>query len=272
LNTDAALLEAGVRPDDKVCYHAGVHSLEADNLESHPELDGRCKSLAYGLAKSQNAIIGRLAHDHLDPQKLEHLARAFGFGAAPPFALPVASSSMTVPTDALGFARTAAGFWNTTLSPLHGAYLAATIARGGEAPSLKLIDRILDGEGRTLPVPEAAPPHRALDEHTAHTLARMMIGTTEWGSARSAFHDATTSHRLLGRVKVAGKTGSLNAHDPFLAYSWFVGFAPADRPRIAFAVLLGRDEDDAVKAADVARALVASWLTTARAASLVAAR
>ena len=76
LVTSAALLGEGVTPATRVCYHGGVHSVEADNLEDHPELDGRCKSLGYGLAKSQNAILARLAHDHLDPVKLERGARA----------------------------------------------------------------------------------------------------------------------------------------------------------------------------------------------------
>src|SRR6185312_12619059 len=124
LVTTAALLEAGVTPEEKVCYHGGVHSLEADNLEDHPELDGRCKSLAYGLAKSQNAILGRLASDYLEPQVLSRKAQAFGFGGAPAFELPVASSTVAVPAESLAFARTAAGFWNTSLSPLHGALIA----------------------------------------------------------------------------------------------------------------------------------------------------
>jgi cell division protein FtsI/penicillin-binding protein 2 len=44
----------------------------------------------------------------------------------------------------------------------------------------------------------------------------------------------------LPGVQVAGKTGSLDRKEgPFLAYSWFVGFAPAERPEVAVAVLLG---------------------------------
>ena len=272
LVTSAALLAAGVQPNERVCYHAGVHSLEADNLEDHPELDQRCKSFAYGLAKSQNAIVGRLAHDHLDADSLTRMARALGFGSAPSFALPVQPSLLEVPggDDPLAFARVAAGFWNTTLSPLHGAMLAATLARGGVTPPVKLIERLFDGDGRPQPVPAAAPATRVLDEHIAHVVGRMMIGTTEWGSARGAFHEG--NRRALGRVRVAGKTGSLNRAEPFTAYSWFVGFAPAEAPRVAFAVLLGRDEDNDVKAAQVARALVASWLTSTRGTSAVARR
>ena len=258
LVTTAALLDAGVKPDTKVCYHAGTHSIEADNLEVAPALDDRCRNLAYGLAKSQNAILGRLAHDYLNPQTLDEHARALGFGAAPAFALPAAPSALAIPVEPLAFARTAAGFWHTTLSPLHGALLAATIARGGEMPGLRWVERVTDAGGREQPLPAVAAPHRALNAETAATLGRMMINTTEWGSATRAFHDG--KRRILGHVRVAGKTGTLNGDDPALLYSWFVGFAPADDPKVAFAVLLARGDESEVKAAEVARALVGSWL------------
>ena len=38
-------------------------------------------------------------------------------------------SAARFPDDTLGVARTAAGFWNTTLSPMHAVWLAGTIAR-----------------------------------------------------------------------------------------------------------------------------------------------
>lgn len=270
LVTTAALLDGGLPPATQVCYHGGVHSVEADNLADRPELDERCRSLGYGLAKSQNAIIARLAHDHLDPVRLERAARAFGFGEPLPFDLPASTSTLTLPSDGLAFARVAAGFWHSSLSPLHGALLAATIARDGEMPVARLVERIVDGEGRVRPVTPTATPRRALAPETARTLARMMIGTTEWGSANHAFHDPTTHRRRLEGVRVAGKTGTLS--DDKFAYSWFVGFAPADHPQVAFAVLLGRADEDSLRAADVARAMVAVWLTTEKTPALVARR
>jgi cell division protein FtsI/penicillin-binding protein 2 len=274
LVTSAALLGEGVTPATRVCYHGGVHSVEADNLEDHPELDGRCKSLGYGLAKSQNAILARLAHDHLDPVKLERTARALGFGEPPAFELPTTASTLALPSDPLEFARVAAGFWNSNLSALHGALLAATIARGGEMPSLHIVDRVVDGSGRPQALPARAAPHRAIPADIAEELGRMMVGTTEWGSANRAFRDRATGRRRLEGVRVAGKTGTLTGHDDSgLAYSWFVGFAPADHPQVAFAVLLGRADEADVRAAEVARALLATWMTAGdRAPAFVATR
>ncbi|MDB4965266.1 MAG: penicillin-binding protein transpeptidase [Myxococcales bacterium] len=258
LVTATALVEHGVRPDTRVCYHDGVHSVEDSNLRSMPRLDGACATLAYGLAKSQNAIIARLAHDHLDADALTKAAQAFGFGTALPFALPVEASQAHVPVGGLPFARTAAGFWNTTLSPLHGAYLAATLARGGVTPPLRLIDRVVDREGNAVR-PAAAPERRVVSEAAARAVGRMMVGTTEFGTARLGFRDKRTNRPLLPGIAVAGKTGSLDRKDPYVSYSWFVGFAPAERPEVAVAVLLGNGPSWHVKAHQVAREVLTSY-------------
>ena len=258
LVTATALLERGVTPDTRVCYHDGVHSVEDSNLRPNPRLDDACNTLAFGLAKSQNAIIARLAHDHLDAGALGRVAHALGFGARLPFDVAVEPSQAHLPDGALPFARTAAGFWNTTLSPLHGAWLAATLARGGVTPPLRLIDRLVERDGKSLR-PPAAPERRVVSEEAARAVGHMMVGTTEFGTARLGFRDKRTNRPLLPGITVAGKTGSLDRKDPYLSYSWFVGFAPAERPEVAVAVLLGNGADWHVKAHQVAREVLGSY-------------
>jgi len=271
LVTAAALVGEGVDPTTKVCYHDGIHSVESSNLVAHRRWDTSCQSLAYGLAKSQNAILARLAHDHLDPLGLERIARGLGFGASVPFELPVRRSELAVPRgDALGFARTAAGFWNTTMSPLHGAALAAVFARGGVTAPVRLIERIVgsDGDERHVNVPTE---RRVLPAAVARAVGQMMVGTTEFGTARLGFHDRRGKPLLPG-VAVAGKTGTLNrkiscppaevgcAGDT-LTYSWFVGYAPADHPTHAFAVLLGNGADWKKKAHQVTAEMLRTLVT-----------
>ena len=63
-----------------MCYHGGLHAVDASHLGPRPRLDRDCQTLAFGVAKSQNAILARLAHDHLDAASLGGAARALGFG------------------------------------------------------------------------------------------------------------------------------------------------------------------------------------------------
>src|SRR5262249_20300246 len=97
-------------------------------------------------------------------------------------------------------------------------------------------------------------PRGVMGPVAARRLAAMMVGTTRAGTARGAFHDG--AGRLLLPFDVAGKTGTLTRHEPYLAYSWFVGFAPAHNPQVAFAVLVGNHEDWTVRAPQLARKLL----------------
>jgi cell division protein FtsI/penicillin-binding protein 2 len=215
-----------------------MHAIERVHLVTIPRLDRDCETLAYAIAHSQNAIIAKLAHRFLDPSLLERYARAFGFGEDIPFPRPLGPSIARIPADPLEFARTAAGFWNTSLSPLHAALLANAIAAGG-----------------WFATPGVVEPRRIMTLGAAQALARMMVGTTREGTARLGFHDAA-GHPLVP-YDVAGKTGSLSRGDPYLGYSWFVGFAPAERPQLALAVLVGNDQHRRVRAHVLAGKLLA---------------
>jgi hypothetical protein len=54
-------------------------------------------------------------------------------------------------------------------------------------------------------------------------------------------------------MEIAGKTGSLSRDNPYRAYSWWVGFAPADAPVIALAALVVNSPRWRIKASFLAR-------------------
>jgi cell division protein FtsI/penicillin-binding protein 2 len=113
-----------------------------------------------------------------------------------------------------------------------------------------------------------------LEPTVAAEVGRMMRLTTSMGTARRSFHDRRGNPTLP--IEVAGKTGTLfyrgRPSDPslpaaipggdHLGYSWFVGFAPADKPTIAFAILLGNPAAWQLRAHSVARQVVADYLAT----------
>src|SRR5262245_23561505 len=74
LVTASALLTSGYNADDKVCYHGGVRSVMESNLSDHKR-DNACETLGFGVAHSNNAILGKLAYQKLEPTKLDHAAR-----------------------------------------------------------------------------------------------------------------------------------------------------------------------------------------------------
>jgi peptidoglycan glycosyltransferase len=228
--TAAALLERGVGPDDEVCYHGGRHRLQPRLLADDPRRDRRCLSLASAFGHSTNVVFAKLADRGLDAAALRATAHRFLFDAEIPFPVAVERSTADIPEDPFGFANAAAGFGAVRLSPLHAALLGSIVANGGVEVPPVLVD---DVEGGSLPA--AAPATRVVDEVVAAKLAAMMRNTVAEGTARRAFRRAG---RALRGVEVAGKTGSLADPSPYRDYSWFVGFAPAEKPEVVVATVI----------------------------------
>jgi len=257
LVTASALLSRGVSPEATVCYHGGFHGLTREHITDNAKLDQSCRSLSFAIAKSVNPIMGKLALRHLSPRDQEDWAYRFGFNRPIPFELPVQPSKAVIPTGDLERARVAAGFWKTQASVLHGAMIAGVAATGGRLLWPTIVESARDQSGRELdlPVPE---PERVMSKGLAEKLATMMVSTTTMGTARKGFH-GRKGEALLPGIDVGGKTGSLSRENPFLHYSWFVGFAPAKAPRVAFAVLLGNPAKWRIKAHTAARVMLSQY-------------
>lgn len=251
--TAAALVDAGVSPKKRVCFHGGVRSVMASNLRDNRRRDRRCETLGYAIARSQNALIGKLAHKHLDRGRLDKFARAFGMGASVPFCADNGVGRFTLPEDDLGFAQVAAGFWKTELSALGGAVVANTVASGGMAVEPRLVRAIIDEHGNRHEV-AAATPTRAIDAGIAAAVDRMMAQTIDRGTAYKGFHDRK-GRRFLADLRVAGKTGTLTrGGSKYLQYSWFVGYATSERaPATVISVVLGNPAQWHLKAHTAAR-------------------
>ena len=65
-----------------------------------------------------------------------------------------------------------------------------------------------------------------------------MRETVTAGTARRVFRRVAAP---LRGVRVAGKTGSLADASPYRDYSWFVGYAPAEKPEVAVATVVVND-------------------------------
>jgi cell division protein FtsI/penicillin-binding protein 2 len=252
--TAAALLEAGVDPEREVCFHGGMHRLLEKNLVDDPRRDGRCASMALAMGKSLNAVFGKLAERDLDPTRLRSMADRFFFNHPLPFVAEASEgaglvSPATIPDEPFAFGQTAAGFGKVFLSPLHGAVLAGIVGNGGVAAAPRLVNAVWT-DGTRQPEP-AAHAERVIPENIAAELGQMMRLTVSEGTARKAFR--VGRRWALGDVPVAGKTGTLADKAPYKDYSWFVGYAPANDPTIAIAVMAQNGMKWTVRAPVVAR-------------------
>lgn len=260
--TGSALVQdAGLTPDTRECYSGGEHEISALDLEENPQRDRWCVTLAGAMGRSVNTVFGRLAQQHLKPKSLEDMAAAYGFGEPVPFDVTGQVSTLKLPSDPLGYARTAAGFWNSTLSPLQAASISTTLARGGESVRLTIVREVHEPGGALIySAQPSAPLRRVVARETAAAVTTMMEHTVGEGTSYRAFHDPSGASFLPG-VTVAGKTGTLSDGDHL--YTWFTGFAPSRtmpgvRP-VAIAVLVVNHPTWKTKANVVAREMLRAY-------------
>ncbi|MGB5811300.1 MAG: penicillin-binding transpeptidase domain-containing protein [Polyangiales bacterium] len=257
--TASALIDAGVKTSTSVCYGGGMRGLGPADLVDSPKRDRWCATLADALGYSINAIFAKLADRHLSEASMTQYVSAFGFGQRLPFDLPATPSPADVPESRLERARMAAGFWHSQLSPLHGALLASTIANDGGMPYAAIVDHIEGPQGQTLYEHAPRMYRQVLPRQTARLAGEMMTRTVTHGTAKKAFWDPKGRPFLPG-IAVAGKTGTLSRSDPYRRYTWWVGFAPVDDPKIAVASLVVNEPKWHIKASFVAREALREYL------------
>jgi cell division protein FtsI/penicillin-binding protein 2 len=259
--TGSALVEAGVQLNEKFCYSGGERRIMRRDLVPDERRDKYCASLPMAMGRSINTIFARLAAKHLDHETLTGAANRLGWGVDVPFDVPVEQSEVKLPQDdELEFARSAAGFWNTTMTPFQGVNLAQTIANEGEMIRSFIVERVVDEEDEEIyRRPEGRQViKRVLHERTAWSVARMMEQTVRNGSGFRAFHDRS-GRPFLPDIRVAAKTGTLTEKKTNTLFTWFVGFAPARKPEVAFSVLVTNRGPWRVKAAHVACSMLQAY-------------
>jgi len=237
--TAASLLEnAAVTAQTEQCYRGGQSRIVPSELSDDPSRDRWCASLAMAMGRSINVVFGRLAQRHLTPEMLTETAGAFGFGAPVPFDVEGETLGIDLPSDPLEFARSAAGFWHTSLSPLGGASIAQTVANGGVTFKPRIVRAVFEDTEAVWKLPaEPTTLRRAIPARSAHELTKMMLQTVASGSAFKTFHEPS-GKPFLPHIRVASKTGTLTRHEENRHYTWFVGFAPADNPEVAVSALV----------------------------------
>lgn len=251
--TATALVEAGLSPSTRQCYSGGEHQIRAIDMVDDKKRDKWCATMSQAMGRSLNTVFARLAAKNLDRDKLGGVASRLGWGQDIPFDVKIAPSTLTFPDDDIGFARTAAGFWNSTLSPFQGLNLAQTVANGGEMVRLYMVAGVKDEVGEIYRGPTGRQViRRAMEESTASQVTTMMENTVESGTSYRSFHDKN-GKPFLPEIRVAGKTGTLTrpaTDGPF--YTWFVGFAPSRKPEVAISVMVANHLKWRVKATNVA--------------------
>jgi penicillin-binding protein 2 len=157
------------------------------------------------------------------------------------------------------------GQGSTRVTLVQMAALYAAIANGGKLWLPQIVDHVEAPDGQVL---EEFPPRVrreiAISPENLAFVRQALVGVVN--------EPKGTAFKVHSKeIELAGKTGTAQVHgrhaDPSLGYegtehAWFVGFAPAGRPRIALAVLVEHGGHGGEVAAPIAVEIVNNYFET----------
>jgi penicillin-binding protein 2 len=219
--------------------------------------------LSDALSRSCNVYFFHAA-DRLGPQPIVEWAERFGFGRPTGIDLPFEKAGHVPEVETstrgrwhAGDTRSLAiGQLSLTATPLQVARLMAAVANGGDlvtpfvarrsGPRLADEDAACD-VSRRVPIP-------GLSEGTLTRIRAALEKTVAdpTGTAHASVHTK--------EISIAGKTGTAQAGKEQADHAWFAGYAPAEHPRIAFAVVLEHAGSGSKSAGPLARQLLEALL------------
>ncbi len=241
--TAAAGLESGaITPETTINAPGSIidegHALDNDGLVNWGPI-----SLDTALTNSVNTWFGQLGQK-LGQERLFSTMEKFGFGSLPPIDLPegellpsgVASENNEIlrRKDPVDLARVAIGQERLLATPLQIAMVASAVANHGKLMKPQIWNRVVNADGSVTKRMSPDVYSEPISAKTAEELTTAMEGVVKAGTGTNA---------EIPGVPVAGKTGTAETPGNKACgggaeenQAWFMGFAPANKPKIAIAV------------------------------------
>ncbi|MGL3148807.1 peptidoglycan D,D-transpeptidase FtsI family protein [Microbacterium sp. A82] len=229
----AAAYETGEWTPQSTLPNPASYTLPGTSTQVHNAWNGTCGpgatvTIAEALRLSCNIPMAQLAIE-IGNAAIFETAEKFGFNQS--FETPLASAVSSYPrglsadqTGLTGFGQRA-----VTATPLQVAMISAGLANDGVVMNPRLVDAVIGNDLSVVREYENTEFGRAVDADVAKDVTDSMVASVTNGAATGA--------RIDG-IDVAGKTGTAE-HDPDDPYTlWFTGFAPANDPQIAVAVVV----------------------------------
>ena len=226
-------------------------------------------TLARALAQSCNVYFFHAAK-RMGHQPLIHWASQFGFGQPTGVDLPFEKGG-TLPRpperkgegtpwyggDTMGLAI---GQSRLLVTPLQIARMMAAISNGGYL----VTPHVVADNGPRIVGQDQSPVVSVRSRRQIPGLDSMTLARVREGLEQVVQHPQGTGYKRvrLPNIKIAGKTGTAEVGGGKPDHAWFAGFAPAERPEVAFVVVLEHGGSGSRAAGPIAKQLVQSMLNS----------
>lgn len=236
--TAAAALDSGVTTPEDGFYCSGKIKVDGDTIKCWGS-PHKAETMAQALQNSCNPVFVELAL-RMGAQRFYQYLHAFGLGSKTNIDLQGEESGILIPVNSVknvDLARIGFG-QSVAVTPIQMLTAACSVLNGGRLMRPYLLKEAVSPDGtvlyRTSPKVVSTP----ISERTSLTMRKLLEDVVAVGGAKNA--------RIPG-YRIGGKTGTAQVYKDGrivrnVHIGSFLGFAPADDPRIALLVIV--DEAD----------------------------
>ncbi len=236
--TAAAALDSGVTTPEDGFYCSGKIKVDGDTIKCWGS-PHKAETMAQALQNSCNPVFVELAL-HMGAQRFYQYLHAFGLGSKTNIDLQGEESGILIPVNSVknvDLARIGFG-QSVAVTPIQLLTAACSVLNGGRLMRPYLLKEAVSPDGTVLYRPSPKVVSTPISEETSLTMRKLLEDVVAVGGAKNA--------RIPG-YRIGGKTGTAQVYKDGrivrnVHIGSFLGFAPADDPRIALLVIV--DEAD----------------------------
>ncbi|MGB9780009.1 stage V sporulation protein D [Caldanaerobacter sp.] len=183
-----------------------------------------------GVQNSCNVVFVTVGQ-RLGVERLYKYIRDFGFGKPTGILLPGEAPGLVMPEERVGPVELATNSFGQgiAVTPLQMITAVAAIANGGKLMQPQIVKAVVDAKGKIVKEFKPKVIRRVISEETSATMREILKSVVAEGTGRAGYIEG---------FDVAGKTGTTEKYMPGKYVASFVGFAPADDPRVIVLVVI----------------------------------
>ena len=224
-------------PPDRLTFPGGQYSIANENGEQCPGTD-----LKSALAASCNSVFGWVG-DQLGVAAINDTATKFGLNGTG-LKIPQTVVKSVFPADEASsqqsLAQASIGQFDTKITPLQAAMIAAAVANGGTIMKPYLVQKEVSPRGGTTFTAKPEVFSQAMSPQAATAIDDMMVNVVTSGTAQG---------RGIDGAHMGAKTGTAQRATNQNPLAWFISYASLNGKKVAVAVLV--QDDDAAKRQDI---------------------
>ena len=204
-------------------------------------------SFLEGVKRSSNVAFVKLGYEMLGPERLLQYVDAFGFNDITGIDLPgeIRGRVNPTPNNASENATIAFGHGKVEVTPIQQLTAISAIANGGKLMVPHVVKEITDPDTGKITITQPQVVRQVISEESARetgSYLEQVVADLDHGTGRHAYIEG---YRVAGKTGTSIKPDGKGGYDRDKVYSSFLGYAPANNPKIAVYVVIDEPADAA---------------------------